>query len=199
MTHEHDMPGLAPAEAGFLLRLARAVVTAAAEGRTTPDPERFAAESGFDPTPALRAERGAFVTLTRSGRLRGCIGTIEGIMPLMEAVAENALAATCRDPRFLPVTADELDGLGIEVSVLSPLRSVGGPDEIRIGRHGILLTIRGARAVFLPQVATEQGWDLVTTLDNLAQKAGRTPGAWREEGTEFQVFTAEILEEQLAE
>lgn len=188
-------PALEPSEARFLLEMARAVITAAAAGEDHPRPREFAAAAGFELTPALLEDRGAFVTLTRGGRLRGCIGTIVGISPLVETVRENALASAFGDPRFAPLTADELDGLRIEISVLSPLRPVADPREIEIGRHGILLERSGRRAVFLPQVAPEQGWDLPTTLDHLALKAGLPQNDWRKEGTGFQVFTAEILEE----
>lgn len=198
MTDRGDAPGLTPPESRFLLELARETIRAAVADEPPPDPEAYAAGIGFEPTAALLQDRGAFVTLTLGGRLRGCIGTIVGIAPLIEVVRENALAAAFRDPRFAPLTADELDGLRIEISVLSPLRSVAGPRDIEIGRHGILLARGGARAVFLPQVAPEQGWDLPTTLDHLALKAGLSANDWREEGTEFQIFTAEIMAEDAA-
>jgi AmmeMemoRadiSam system protein A len=133
-----------------------------------------------------------FVTLHRQGRLRGCIGYIEGIKPLAEAVVDNGRSAAVGDPRFAPVTAGELDQLEIEVSALTPLRPVSGPEDIEIGRHGIVLAKGGRRAVFLPQVAPEQGWDLTTTLGHLALKAGLGPDGWQE-GARFEVFEAEVF------
>lgn len=185
---------LTDAERKLLLALARAVVEATAAGRAAPTPAQVAARLGLPLTPALQHKRGAFVTLTSGGRLRGCIGYIEGIQPLAAAVADNAAAAASRDPRFHPVAVEELPRLRIEISVLTPLRPVADAAAIEIGRHGIVLAKGRARAVFLPQVATEQGWDLETTLDQLAMKAGLTPDAWRV-GARFQVFEAEVFAE----
>lgn len=184
---------LAAGERSFLVELARAAVTAAVHEEPPPDPVRLAAASGIALEPRLTAVRGVFVTLTLRGHLRGCIGYIEGIKPLVEAVLDNAAAAALQDPRFTPVRAEDLPLLQVEVSVLTPLRPVSGPQEIQIGRHGILLGKGRRRAVFLPQVATEQGWDHATTLDHLALKAGLAADAWRE-GCTFQVFEAEICE-----
>jgi len=181
-------------ERRFLLALARAVVEATAAGTRPPTPRAVADRLGLALTPRLTAPRGAFVTLTREGELRGCIGYIEGIAPLARAVAENAAAAAARDPRFPPVRPDETAGLRVEVSALTPLRDVAGPQEIVIGRHGIVLAKGRARAVFLPQVAPEQGWDRDTTLRHLALKAGLPPDGWRA-GARFAVFEAEVLEE----
>jgi AmmeMemoRadiSam system protein A len=181
-----------PAERAFLKDLALRAVRAAAADEPAPDPAALAREQGLTPGPALLQERGAFVTLTEEGRLRGCIGTIEGLHPLMEAVAANARAAACRDPRFEPVAPAEVAGLELEVSALTPLVPVAGPHEIEVGRHGVLLTSGGHRAVFLPQVAPEQGWDRDTMLTHLALKAGLAPDGWRR-NTRFEVFEAEVF------
>jgi len=184
-----EEPVLTPDDRAVLLRLARAAVTAAVHGRPAPalpDPlnER------------LRACRGAFVTLkSPDGNLRGCIGVIEGRSPLAEAVVTNARAAALEDPRFHPVAVSELPGLHIEVSALTPLRPASGLAEIEVGRHGILLTKGRRKAVFLPQVAPEQGWDLPTTLDHLARKAGLAAGDWRNE-TELHIFEADVMSEE---
>lgn len=180
-------------ERAFLVQLARAAITTAVTDEAPPDAAELAAAAGLELRPALREKRGVFVTLTLDGRLRGCIGHIEGVEPLLAAVITNAQAAALRDPRFTPVRPEDLPRLGIEVSVLTPLRRVDGPGQIEIGRHGILLGKGRRRAVFLPQVAVEQGWDLDTTLDHLAVKAGLPAEAWRE-GCTFEVFAAEICE-----
>lgn len=176
----------------FLRELAWRTIAAAARGHELPGAEPLARELGIALEGELARARGAFVTITRGGRLRGCIGYIQGIKPLFEAVRDNARSAAVGDPRFPPLTEDELEGLEWEISALTPLRKVGSPDEIRIGEHGVLLSCQGRQSVFLPQVAIEQGWDVETTLDQLALKAGLAPGAWRA-GAGFQVFSAEIF------
>ena len=148
-----------------------------------------------------RAPAGAFVTLNHEGkkpadpgRLRACMGVIEARQPLDQAVVQAAVWAA-QDPRFPKLQADELDGLDVEVSILSPSHPVPGPEAIDIGTHGIILSKGRHRALFLPQVATEQGWDLETTLDHLARKAGMPTDGWRR-GAQFEVFTAQVFGEE---
>jgi AmmeMemoRadiSam system protein B/AmmeMemoRadiSam system protein A len=149
---------------------------------------------------ALRSKAGAFVTLNHKGlkagdpgRLRACMGVIEARQPLSEAVIQAAVWAA-QDPRFPNLKAPELDGLEVEVSVLSPARPVKGPDDIDVGKHGVILEKGRNRALFLPQVATEQGWDRRTMLEELSRKAGLPAGGWRD-GATFQVFTAQVFGE----
>jgi len=148
----------------------------------------------------LAAPAGVFVTVNnlgakarKEGKLRGCIGTMEAREPLVDAVIEAGVSAA-HDPRFPELDAAELRDVAVEVSVLSPMREVGGPKDIVLGKHGVLLTKAGRRAVFLPQVATETGWDLQTFLSALSQKAGLAPDAWRS-GARFEVFTAQVFGE----
>lgn len=190
-TNDHEVR-LDPAEKEFLKEIAGLAVTAAVRGDQPPDAHSLARKRGVELSGGLSRNRGAFVTLTLRGSLRGCIGYIQGIKPLVEAVIENGRSAAVADPRFEPVAESELAELEWEVSALTPLRPVAGPGEIRIGVHGILLTKHGRQAVFLPQVASEQGWDLDTTLTHLALKAGLAPNAWASEA-EFKVFEAEIF------
>jgi len=143
---------------------------------------------------------GAFVTLNHRGlkpgdpgRLRACMGVIEAEQPLEDAVVQAAVWAA-RDPRFPWLQADELEGLEVEVSVLSPARPVPGPESVVVGTHGVILEKGGHRALFLPQVAVEQGWDRETMLDHLARKAGLPDNGWRT-GTDFEVFTAQVFGE----
>lgn len=178
----------------FLPKLARATLEAAVAGLPRPTSAQAAAALGLPLPAGLTEPRGVFVTLTRGGRLRGCIGMIEAVAPLGEAVQDNALAAAFRDSRFEPLMDDELPQTDIEVSVLTPMRRVAGFDSIETPRHGVLLRKAGRRAVFLPQVAAEQGWDRDTTLRHLALKAGLGPDDWRE-GAEFSVFEAEVIPE----
>lgn len=153
------------------------------------------ADLGVPRTGPLRETRAAFVTLKREGRLRGCIGHILPVQPLWCDIRDNAIAAAVRDHRFPPVTADELPALHVEVSVLTPPRSIPGPDAFEVGRHGILLQLMGRRAVFLPQVAPEQGWDRETTLSYLARKAGLHPLGWKHPEARLQVFEAQVFAE----
>ncbi len=148
-----------------------------------------------------RALAGAFVTLNQRGkkpgspdRLRACMGVIEADQPLDEAVVTAAVWAA-QDPRFPPLEAAELDSIAVEVSILSPRHLVARPEDIEVGTHGVVLSKGRHRALFLPQVATEQGWDRETMLDHLAQKAGIEPGGWRS-GTRFEVFTAQVFGEE---
>jgi AmmeMemoRadiSam system protein A len=178
------MVELTPSEQRALLRLARRSIEATITGAEPPDP--YADVQPEEPTTLLE-EHGVFVSLHHHGRLRGCIGTIASEQPLVEEVAEQALHSAFDDPRFPPIAVDELPGLEIEITVLSPLQEVPGPAAIEIGRHGILLEKDGRRAVFLPQVASEQGWDRPTLLRQLCRKAGLPPDAW-ERGARLEVF-----------
>ena len=140
-------------------------------------------------SPRLQAPSGAFVTLKKHGDLRGCIGYIQPRKPLYQAVLENGVNAAVNDRRFRPVTPQELEQLEVEVSVLTKPRPIATADEFRVGEHGIILSKDGRRAVFLPEVATEQGWDRRQTLSHLAHKARLPEDAWRE-GASFEVFSS---------
>lgn len=141
----------------------------------------------------LRDERAAFVTLKRDGALRGCIGHIFPVQPLWADLRDNAIAAAVSDSRFLPVRKEELEALEIEVSVLTPPRPAAGPEAFEVGRHGVVLQAGGRQAVFLPQVAPEQGWDRDTTLSHLARKAGLGPQDWRRPDAAFLLFEAQVF------
>jgi len=144
---------------------------------------------------------GAFVTLNHRGmkpgspgRLRACMGLMDHRQSLQDAVIEAALSAS-EDPRFPPLKFEELSEISVEVSVLTPAKPVASPRDIVIGRDGVILSKHGRRAVFLPQVATEQGWDLETMLSHLSRKAGLSPDAWKH-GAHFEVFQAHVFEEE---
>jgi AmmeMemoRadiSam system protein B/AmmeMemoRadiSam system protein A len=184
--------GLTSAEKSTLLRLARDTVEKYVKDRKTPDPRG----GPYAITPALREYRGAFVTLKTHGKLRGCIGYIQPIEPLYEAVQQNAINAATRDSRFRPVEPDELSTLEIEISVLTPPAPVSSYRNIVTGKHGIILKKGSHQAVFLPQVAPEQGWDLTETLRHLSLKAGLSGDDWQDPDAQFLVFTAEVIEEE---
>ena len=138
-----------------------------------------------------------FVTLHKAdGALRGCIGNIGAYEALGENIAHNAVNSAFGDPRFPNLGAEELDDIEIEVSVLTPARPIAAPEDFIIGEHGIILQCRGRSAVFLPQVAPEQGWDREDTLTNLCYKAGLPFKAWQSEDTKLSVFTAIVFSEK---
>ena len=141
----------------------------------------------------LEQRRGAFVTLHRKGSLRGCIGIVMPIKPLNEAIREMALSAAFGDPRFMPLRAEELRGLEIEISVLTPLREIEDPDEIEVGIHGLMIVKGRHSGLLLPQVATENRWDRETLLDNTCLKAGLQPDAWREPDATIYAFSADVF------
>ena len=140
--------------------------------------------------PILLAPGAAFVTLTRAGALRGCIGYVHAIQSLARAVAHCAAAAATEDPRFPAVTTSELPDLFLEISILSPLRPITDPTEIQVGLHGIHVSRGISHGLLLPQVATEQGWNYETFLRHACLKAGLPADAWQR-GATLQVFTVE--------
>ncbi len=184
-------PRLGEADLRRLHRLAELAVTLAVHPGDEGLKRRLEAERAALPE-RLKQSAGAFVTLKRQGRLRGCIGTIRPILPLDEAVVENARHAALHDPRFLPLDGRELQGLDLEVSVLTPPRPIPSWQAFRPGKDGIVLELDGRRAVFLPEVASEQGWNRRQTLTHLARKAGLPGDAWRSPRARFWVFQTQI-------
>jgi len=152
--------------------------------------------SGEAPQGKLAAPGAAFVTLTKNGRLRGCIGYTEAVAPLFRVVQECAVAAATEDPRFPPVSPRELPSLRIEISVLTPLFPIR-PEEVEVGRHGLMVAQGRMRGLLLPQVPVEWGWDRETFLDQACVKAGLPPSAWRH-GATLQAFIAEVFGEREA-
>ncbi|RPJ60453.1 MAG: AmmeMemoRadiSam system protein B [Acidobacteria bacterium] len=147
-------------------------------------------DGGLD---ALGVERGAFVTLAQKGRLRGCIGYVEPMKPLCQTVRDVAAAAATADQRFLPVAPSELPDLQYEISVLSSLRRVKDIKEIQLGKHGLLVRKGDREGLLLPQVATENKWDLTTLLQQTCQKAGLPANAWQDEEADIFCFTAFVF------
>jgi AmmeMemoRadiSam system protein A len=176
---------LSTADKQLLLRVARDSITAQLKGK--------AATSVQATSPVLEESRGAFVSLHRRGQLRGCIGYIEAVKPLLQTVREMAPAAAFQDPRFRPLQADELADLEIEISVLTPMRLIKSTDEIEVGTHGLYI-VRGLnRGLLLPQVATQYHWDRLTFLAQTCNKAGLPADAWKDPSTQIFIFRAEIF------
>lgn len=187
-------PGLSAEDRQALLKLARqSVARAARDGEV---PECDAAGMG----PALLLPGACFVTLRAQGRLRGCIGTLTAHEPLYLAAVHNAHGAAIRDRRFAPVAPEEVPGLSLEISVLTPPRELSfcSPSDLLAKlephRHGVVLRSGGFSATFLPQV-WEQLPDKEQFLNHLAQKAGCQASAWREPGTRVSVYEVEAFEE----
>jgi len=144
----------------------------------------------------LNEERGAFVTLTKAGDLRGCIGYTSAIKPLYLTVRDTATHAALHDPRFHPVSAEELPHLDYEVSVLSPLRRVTDIQQIKVGEHGLLMKNGASEGLLLPQVPVEQGWDRQTFLEQTCRKARMSADCWKDEDTDIFSFTAVVFNER---
>lgn len=146
------------------------------------------------PPPDLPAECcGAFVTLHKGEHLRGCIGHIEVLKPLPQTVRECAVASALYDPRFEPVTPDELPDLRIEISVLSPFVEIA-PEQVEVGVHGLLISRGARRGLLLPQVAVQWEWDRERFLSETCRKAGLEGDAWQH-GAKVQAFTAQVFAE----
>jgi AmmeMemoRadiSam system protein A len=169
-------------ERTLLLRLAHEAVLSVLEHREI---------SLTPPSPHLAEPRGAFTTLYVGGGLRGCVGYVLPVTSLYRTIAETARSAAFEDSRFLPVTRDEISELTVSLSILSPLVRAQ-PEEIEIGRHGLLVSRAGHRGLLLPQVAVEHGWDRVTFLEQVCHKAGLPFNAWRT-GATLEAFTAEVF------
>jgi len=180
--------GLTRQQKKTLLRVARETIEKVTAGNPRPSFE-------FD-DPLFREERGAFVTIHKNGDLRGCIGYVRAIKPLLETIIEMAEAAALHDPRFHPVQPEEVKELEIEISVLTPLRKIEKLDEIKVGVHGLMLEKGISSGLLLPQVATEYNWDRDTFLEHTCMKAGLARDAWKDKNTNIYVFSADVFSEK---
>ncbi len=164
--------------------------------------EHYSSGNGILPDPgcgeeALCEPRGAFVTLRKNGRLRGCIGRIFPDEKLYLAVRDMAVESAFRDPRFSPVTPEELKEIDIEISALTVPEKAGSAQEIELGRDGVIIRRGINQGVYLPQVASETGWDLEEFMGSLCSgKAGLERDAWKDPETEILTFRAEVFSEK---
>lgn len=169
-------------ERSILLALAHKSIEAALHNREIPlEP----------PAPHLEEPRGVFTTLYRRGHLRGCVGYVFPVTSVYRTVAETARAAAFEDTRFHPVTREEAAELEVHLSILSPLRPIA-PDQVEVGRHGLLASMGSRRGLLLPQVPVEYGWDHTTFLEQTCRKAGLPADAWQK-GATLEAFTAEVF------
>lgn len=171
-----------PQERSVLLELAHASIEAALEQREIPlDP----------PSQHLAQPRGAFTTIYFRKHLHGCVGYVLPVASLYRTVAETARAAAFEDTRFPQVTREEAPELQVSLSILSALQPLR-PEDIDIGRHGLVISRHGQRGLLLPQVPVEHGWDRVTFLQQTCRKAGLQLDAWQQ-GATIEAFTAEVF------
>ena len=175
-------PEYSPEERALLLRLAHDSIAAAIEGKEI---------SLEPPSEHLAQPRGAFTTIYVHGDLRGCVGYVLPVASVYRTIADTARAAAFDDTRFPPLRAEELPALEVSVSILSPTEPIE-PDQIEIGRHGLLITKGAHRGLLLPQVPVERDWDLYTFLAQTCRKAGLADNDWRS-GAKIEAFTAEIF------
>ncbi len=182
------MKGLGRKEKQTLLKLARRAI------------ERYIQQNNEDlqktDEELLKTLAGAFVTLESVGELRGCIGQIEAKEPLEQVVQKMAIAAATRDPRFPAVKAEEFDQITIEISVISPFRTIKTPDEIEVGRDGLMITDGVYSGLLLPQVASERLWDSKTFLSHTCLKAGLPMDHWKTGQPKIEAFSAQVFSER---
>ena len=178
---------LSTVEKKALVRLARNSLEAAVKGGNPPEiPKEYG---------VLREPGAAFVTLTKGGHLRGCIGHVVARIPLGECVRDVARSAALHDRRFSPVTPDELADIAVEVSVLTPPVPIDDPQKVEVGRHGLVMQRGGRSGLLLPQVPVEWGWDRKTFLEQTCNKAGMERDCWKDSATSILTFTAIVFSE----
>ena len=170
------------------LRLARETIETYVRTGRTPE---------YEPElSVLNEKRGVFVTITKHGALRGCIGYHGHDIPLYELIPDRAIAAAVKDTRFPPLSADELDDIEIKVSVyLSNVYKIDSLDEFELGKHGIILRKGGRGATYLPEVPIEAGWTKEEEMEHLCRKAGLPPGSWME-GADLYVYATQVFGEK---
>jgi uncharacterized protein (TIGR00296 family) len=186
------MEMLTPEEGRTAVHLARSTIEKAVNGERMVLP-------GLPPVFLQR--RGVFVTIKRQGNLRGCIGLPYPIRPLGDAIVEAAVSAALEDPRFPPVSQRELDGLDLEVTVLTEPQTLDCPPERRpdcvvVGKHGLIVSGLGTGGLLLPQVPTEYGWTSKEFLDQTCVKAGLPVGCWRRDDVAVLTFEGQIFDEK---
>lgn len=178
---------LTPAQQRALLQVARNAIVAYLAGLPIPALE--------GPTVKL-VHAGAFVSLHLGEQLRGCIGYVDDSRSLPEALAETAIAAASRDPRFAPLPVEELAHVNIEISILSPLQKTASPTEISLGQHGVMIKLGEHCGLLLPQVARRRNWEVEFFLEQVCRKADLPAAAWKDPNATIFIFTAEVFSEK---
>ncbi len=189
---QHPSLQLSIGDQHLLLQLARSSVQAVCMGQDPPP-------LPTDAPAHLHTGAAAFVTLYREGQLRGCIGTFDNSTPLLNNIVNMAEAAALRDPRFPPVSAEELPHISLAISVLTPPIPIDDIEKIIVGTHGIVISQGHRRGVLLAKVAVEQRWDRDTFLEQTCRKAGLLPQAWHRFGYDPTLSIAVFQELSFAE
>jgi AmmeMemoRadiSam system protein A len=171
-----------------LLRYARETIGHALELNPGPDFK--------EDCPLLKENYGLFVTLTIGGKLRGCIGYIEGFQPVRQSLGDLALSAAFNDPRFPPLNADEFSEIEVEITILSIPEKIADPGKVTVGRHGLIISRGYAKGLLLPQVPVEHHMNREEFLTATCQKAGLPPDAWKDKDTTIEVFEGYIFSEK---
>lgn len=191
INEKSDKEALTDSEKHQLLELARNTINTFLKENRIPEVDE---KSLY---PKLRNKAGAFVTLKKSGELRGCIGNFEADNPLYKIVQNMAVASATQDYRFPNVKQRELDSLDIEISVLTPMQKIKDINKIRLGIDGIYIKKTGRAGTFLPQVATDTGWSLEEFLGHCARdKAGIGWDGWKDPDTEIFIYQAAVFGEK---
>ena len=185
-----DEQALTKEEKETLVKLARKTLETFLNNKSLDDVVK-----GLNLTSGLKEKRGVFVTIKKHGDLRGCIGYIEGIKPLYEAVIDNTINACSRDYRFVSMVKGEDKEVALEISVMTPLKEIKSVDEIVVGKHGLVIQKGFSKGLLLPQVATEYGWDRETFLNQVSLKAGLPYNAWKS-GSTIWTFSAQVFGEE---
>src|SRR4030043_2171168 len=172
----------------ILLKIARESITNTIHFGTVP-------EYRINDT-VLNIKCGAFVTLHIGGNLRGCIGNITADTPLWKTIRNMAIESAMRDPRFPSVSLNELGDIDIEISVLSPLKKIKNLEEIKVGKHGLLIKKGFYQGLLLPQVATDYRWNRVQFLEQTCYKASLSKDCYKQENTEIFIFSAIVFGEK---
>ena len=170
------------------LQRARTAIESRLMGQALKDPSSI--------TETLKKKCGAFVTLHKSGKLRGCIGYLLPTKPLVDTIQEVAVSSAFNDPRFPALEPEELEKIKIEISVLSPTKKIENIDEIQIGVHGIVIKSGYSSGLLLPQVAIEHNWDRETFLTNTCHKAGLPGNCWKQKSCQIEIFSAIVFSEE---
>lgn len=177
--------GLPEADKKSLLRLAKeSIIHAVSDG---PEPECNSLSE------KILVPKGAFVTINKNGQLRGCIGYILAYKPLYETIIDVAASAALTDPRFPPLKESELNEIDISISVLTPLQKIIDTDKIQVGTHGIFIIYENKQGILLPEVATDNGWDRLTFLEQTCYKAGFPLDTWKNKDAEIFIFSSEYI------
>ena len=177
---------ISPDDQPRLIALARRALEARVRQAALPD---------IESTLAPDVHCGAFVSIYHDGELRGCLGQLNSPLPIAQLVAQLAQSVADSDPRFDRVTPQELAGIGFEISVLTPERTIQSVEEIEVGTHGLIVEQGTNRGLLLPQVPGEYGWDRNAFLDHACLKAGLAADAWRR-GAHIFIFEAQIFGER---